>query len=163
MEAWRSELYHHGIRGQRWGIRRFQNEDGSLTAEGKKRKQTYDEVNSFAESRRKYNQTMKDDFDSITNAGRKGIDAGNEALKLYDRFASRNKKPVDLSSMSDKELQQRINRLNMEQQYQRLVGSGETSKGRQFVEDALSVGGSSLAIGSSVLTIALTMKQLRGK
>lgn len=31
------ELYHHGIKGQRWGIRRFQNEDGSLTSEGKTR------------------------------------------------------------------------------------------------------------------------------
>jgi len=31
------ELYHHGIRGQRWGIRRFQNEDGSLTSAGDKR------------------------------------------------------------------------------------------------------------------------------
>lgn len=31
------ELYHHGIKGQKWGIRRFQNPDGSLTAEGKKR------------------------------------------------------------------------------------------------------------------------------
>lgn len=30
-------LYHHGIKGQRWGIRRFQNEDGSLTSSGKKR------------------------------------------------------------------------------------------------------------------------------
>lgn len=30
-------LYHFGIRGQKWGIRRFQNEDGSLTAEGKRR------------------------------------------------------------------------------------------------------------------------------
>ena len=30
-------LYHHGIRGQHWGIRRFQNEDGSLTSAGKKR------------------------------------------------------------------------------------------------------------------------------
>ena len=29
-------LAHHGIKGQRWGIRRFQNEDGSLTEEGKK-------------------------------------------------------------------------------------------------------------------------------
>ena len=32
-----NELYHHGIPGQRWGIRRFQNEDGSLTPEGEKR------------------------------------------------------------------------------------------------------------------------------
>ena len=31
------ELYHHGILGQKWGIRRFQNEDGSLTEAGKKR------------------------------------------------------------------------------------------------------------------------------
>lgn len=32
-----SELYHHGILGMHWGIRRFQNEDGSLTGAGKKR------------------------------------------------------------------------------------------------------------------------------
>ena len=32
-----SELYHHGIKGQRWGIRRFQNPDGSLTNAGRMR------------------------------------------------------------------------------------------------------------------------------
>ena len=31
------ELYHHGIKGQRWGDRRFQNEDGSWTPEGRER------------------------------------------------------------------------------------------------------------------------------
>lgn len=31
------ELYHHGIRGMKWGIRRFQKKDGSLTTAGKKR------------------------------------------------------------------------------------------------------------------------------
>lgn len=30
-------LYHHGIAGMKWGVRRYQNADGSLTAAGKKR------------------------------------------------------------------------------------------------------------------------------
>ena len=30
-----NDLYHFGIKGQRWGIRRYQNEDGTLTEEGR--------------------------------------------------------------------------------------------------------------------------------
>lgn len=32
-----NELYHHGVKGQRWGVRRYQNADGSLTSAGKNR------------------------------------------------------------------------------------------------------------------------------
>ena len=30
-------LMHHGVKGQRWGVRRYQNEDGSLTEAGKRK------------------------------------------------------------------------------------------------------------------------------
>jgi hypothetical protein len=35
--SWDGELYHHGIKGQKWGIRKYQNEDGSLTQAGRQR------------------------------------------------------------------------------------------------------------------------------
>ena len=33
----KNELYHYGTKGQKWGIRNYQNADGSLTEAGKKR------------------------------------------------------------------------------------------------------------------------------
>lgn len=37
MISYKDELYHHGIKGQKWGVRRYRNEDGSLTDAGKQR------------------------------------------------------------------------------------------------------------------------------
>ena len=60
MNTWtctrQGELYHHGIKGQKWGIRRFQNKDGSLTPAGKKR---YDEPNKGRKSNGEVNKTSK--------------------------------------------------------------------------------------------------------
>lgn len=42
MEKNEEMLEHHGIKGQKWGVRRFQNEDGTRTALGKKRESSPD-------------------------------------------------------------------------------------------------------------------------
>ena len=50
------ELYHHGIKGQRWGVRRFQEDDGSLTPAGKRR---YDDDNSSSGNKQNNTSTEK--------------------------------------------------------------------------------------------------------
>lgn len=73
------ELIHYGIRGQKWGIRRFQNSDGSLTPEGRKR---------YA---KEINEANKEAFKrgaQATRYGRAGIYAANRAA-AYERRAER--------------------------------------------------------------------------
>ena len=69
------ELYHWGVKGMKWGVRRYQNSDGSLTAAGRKRLEKKDQ------------KWAKRNADKITakakKASRRELDAyGKELLKL---------------------------------------------------------------------------------
>lgn len=55
-----SELYHFGIKGQKWGVRRYQNDDGTLTAAGKKRYSDYENgVRASSETKKAYKRIEK--------------------------------------------------------------------------------------------------------
>lgn len=54
-------LIHHGIKGQRWGVRRYQNADGSLTAAGKKR-YTKEEKKEIRKERKELNNKYKEEY-----------------------------------------------------------------------------------------------------
>jgi len=70
-------LAHHGIKGQKWGIRRFQNEDGSLTSAGKQR---YKEDARYAKS-------VKKDLDSYEKDAVKEVAEYNKADIKRNRYA----------------------------------------------------------------------------
>lgn len=91
----RNELYHHGIKGMKWGVRRFQTKSGSLTPAGKKRYSS-DNVKSMStdELRKKVNRmnqeqryielTKKSSFASKAADGiDKGSGAARDATKTY--------------------------------------------------------------------------------
>ena len=74
-----NELYHHGILGQKWGIRRFQNKDGTLTEVGRKRKNRID----ARESNEIYRSLTKEERKLVT-ADDKPSNRFTDAAELRD-------------------------------------------------------------------------------
>lgn len=88
-----NELYHHGILGQRWGIRRFQNKDGSLTNAGKRHRKQQDDVE--AKPKPKSIKDMTDDeivkkINRLTNE-KKLIELENDLKSLQPQKVSKGK------------------------------------------------------------------------
>lgn len=71
------------------------------------------------------------------------------------------KKP-DLSKMTDQELIDIVNRMNLEQRFSQL-SSRKISKGEQYVKNTLEIAGNTLAVAGSVVAIAVGIQQLRNK
>ena len=86
------ELYHHGIKGMKWGIRRFQNEDGSLTAAGKKR---YDDDQTGSDKRASSNSDSK--------TPRKGL-IQKRKDKLTEHYISKGYKPEAAKAMAEQRI-----------------------------------------------------------
>ena len=164
-----NELQHWGIKGMKWGVRRYQNADGSLTPAGKKRYR--DESESI--ERELSGATKKSaSVEDYQNAIKKTKTVG-ESIDSVRKFNESNKKLKDpamerrirknTEQMSDKELQQRVQRLNMEDNYTRMMMHREhLQQGEDYVNKMLDVGANVVQGATTALTIALLIKQLKG-
>lgn len=108
-------LSHHGIKGQKWGIRRFQNEDGSYTPEGKERygktssgkslgggpfrgmgprmHGVYDRDDGTKDVNRLKKDAKKDAEDMARAKAYYGEGAGNRRKQIRNRISERMKDP----------------------------------------------------------------------
>lgn len=164
-----NELYHYGVKGQKWGVRRYRNDDGTLTPAGKKR---YDRDVRENNARKKENRINIDGPDpkrwakEDLSRTKKAVDSASnfvDNLKNVERKTRPAPKKMDLSKMSDQQLRDRINRANLEKQYNDMFSNtADVKKGREHVQNVLEAAGTVLAIGSSALTIALAIKELKG-
>lgn len=75
-----NELYHHGIKGQKWGVRRFQNSDGSLTPAGIKRYASSNLKKAKVSNLNKWGKTK--DTNTLYIMGQSGSGKSTTALGL---------------------------------------------------------------------------------
>lgn len=179
---YRGELYHHGIKGMKWGTRRYQNADGTLTNAGKKRYERDARENNWeigqdgvARSRGRKNKGeehhadankwVKEDLERtrrLTDSSKQFTNESRNLNNAIGRAKNRRIQKMDLSNMTDKEMRDQINRAMLERQYDDMFNPKKVSNGRDHVNDTLEIVGSSLGIASSALAIALAIKELKG-
>lgn len=201
------ELYHDGIKGMKWGIRRYQNYDGTLTEEGRRRYNpkykedrangsmpTKDEDGNYYYTNKKGEKTLYKTRSEqlsdteLTDLNRRVQQENKLAAETSDAYeykgpkadqafrdASRLTKDIseslpkgngrvvkkNYSNLSDQELRNRINRLQLEDSYGRLSGDTKYIKsGSEKVREFLQTAGALLAITGSAVALANTITDM---
>lgn len=120
------ELAHHGIKGQKWGVRRYQNKDGSYTDAGLKR---HGRVGDWAKRKAKQAKAAIDKASASRKAKKQ---AEKDARRESDILSGK----IPAKKMTEAELKKRIARLETERQYATLIKDnygGNTNRGSRFI------------------------------
>ena len=134
-------LAHHGIKGQKWGARRFEDYDGRLTQAGLKRYRAASQARMKAEQA--YQNAAK------KNALNPSID--NENNLRDKRLAYKNAKRAEKKSYKDLKLDNRADK------GKRLLESGKTITGNKAIMDVTAAIGGTLSAVGMVATQGLAM------
>ena len=128
-----SELYHHGILGMKWGVRRYQNEDGSYTDAGLRRKRKVDNISVKAR------------------------------IKEINRVQYERARTTDINSLSDSDLVKLNNRIQQENTYKNSISPSKKANGKKAVGEVLGSAGKKAATAIATATALYAGRQLLTK
>lgn len=163
-------IKHAGIKGMKWGVRRYQYEDGSLTPAGKKRYGSQadlekDIVDNYGSRQNFNNETTR----NRENLGRSVsvMDDTSKILKDASNIGANPRKSKvvndkDYSKISDEDMRKQINRLSMERTYGELTGdTKKVRSGADWTREILQTAGATVAIAGSIAGIVYTISQTK--
>lgn len=145
------ELYHWGIKGMRWGVRRYQNKDGSLTAAGRKH---YSAENEKLKAREKVIKGREKAAarQAKLDAKKAELDAREAALNGKAKPAKKSDgdsaKPKSVKDMTDDELRTLTTRMQLEKNYldaqknleaatPKEIAPAKVKRGRDFLNNVM--------------------------
>lgn len=148
------ELYHHGILGQKWGIRRYQNADGTLTPEGRIRYKIDKEGNIIKKTKAEVKKS-KEEYAREKNEKQKKARLAQEK-ETYEEKKERIKNSHDPKLIYDnrdmfsyQELNELYTRLNLERNLSNLLPT-QVDKGRDYVNNMNTLGNKLDATASAI-------------
>ena len=138
-----NELYHYGIKNQKWGERRYQYADGSLTPAGKKRygtKTNYEKVlkakglkAKVKAQKEREKQNARTEAEVAKYKRRAGIKEEKDATSDKPKTAKDKPHVKTLSEMTNEEIQERIDRINLENRLKALTPHQKT-RGEKIID-----------------------------
>lgn len=170
-------IQHWGIFGQKWGVRRYQNPDGTLTEVGKKRYGAYGPYQADLDERIRKDAWEADKKDlqlmgtKATTSGKDGkpspaekitnnlgtINTGMEKIARVN--APRKQASAKAKSMTDQELRDAINRMRLERDFDNL-NSVYIESGYDRTMKILAVGGGVIGILGGAASIATALNTI---
>lgn len=154
-------LEHSGLIGMKWGIRRYQNPDGTLTEEGKLRygKLNKQQIDKVVLKEQEYSKDLVRDFATSVNQAGNILPnkRGSEKNPNYTTYKS-----TKYSNLSQKELSDRINRMNLERSYGKLTGETRYVKsGEEKAREVFQTTASVITLGATALAIAQKIDNMK--
>lgn len=162
-------LAHHGIKGQRWGVRRFENADGTLTPAGKER---YGKSRKQADLKQdpRYKSALQSankqgvagDMNKATKAAKDINESSTNLEKMHYKYKAKRMSDEELQTEIDKMVAKQeatADRRALENRYKELKNQ-EVNTGREVVRDILDVAGNVTTGLTAAATLYLLARQI---